>query len=505
MERWARARYAAGHKWVSWHTDLDITGSTTDRPALNAARDEAIDNQAKIVVYNINRFSRSVPEGLDALARLQEYGVDVVSASEDLDAATPEGELSLTLFLAIGQYELRRISASWRGVIASNREGGWWHGVPPYGYRHATADEEAAHGRGSGVIVPDDEKSDIVREVFRRYLAGETWYRIGNDLVERGHFTRVNLAGEILRNPAYAGYIAITPLRHRRYKRGPLAGQIQRDKNRRPLREKDPNARPRHFPGRHEPLVSPRDFVRARRRLRAEARPSIPPSATARWSGDRLVECDACGRALAYSDKTATSPTGSDLRYVLCQNKQCNRRGRARIDELEPLLEATVASLGRRLRAEAQEIAAQRRRERRSSAHDPAKLRGDRTKLAAALTQLAADRAVAAVDDDAPLSVEEIDAARLELRRRLRDVDAKLAAAEEREADPPQLALAAQGDTLAELWPAMTYDERAAALDALDVRIVVAAPERRGQSVEGRVRLRLPWEDVGLALVPDAG
>jgi len=65
----------------------------------------------------MTRYSRSVPEGLSALERLAADEVRVLSASEDLDATTPEGELSLTMFLAMSQYQVRRIGASWRSII----------------------------------------------------------------------------------------------------------------------------------------------------------------------------------------------------------------------------------------------------------------------------------------------------------------------------------------------------------------------------------------------------
>src|SRR5688572_18796704 len=71
MERWALLRYGQrGHKWLSWFTDLDRSGVSIDRPALNDARDLAIANRAAIVVFDIARYSRSVPEGLTALERL---------------------------------------------------------------------------------------------------------------------------------------------------------------------------------------------------------------------------------------------------------------------------------------------------------------------------------------------------------------------------------------------------------------------------------------------------
>lgn len=80
MERWATLRYGkSGHRWLDWLTDLDRSGVTIDRPALNKARDLAIAERASIVVYDMTRYSRSVPEGLSPLERLAADDVRTVA------------------------------------------------------------------------------------------------------------------------------------------------------------------------------------------------------------------------------------------------------------------------------------------------------------------------------------------------------------------------------------------------------------------------------------------
>jgi hypothetical protein len=54
MERRATLRYRkSGHRWREWFTDLDRSGVTIDRPALNQARDLAISKRAAIVVFDM--------------------------------------------------------------------------------------------------------------------------------------------------------------------------------------------------------------------------------------------------------------------------------------------------------------------------------------------------------------------------------------------------------------------------------------------------------------------
>jgi len=93
MERWATLRYGkSGHRWLDWLTDLDRSGVTIDRPALNKARDLAIAERASIVVYDMTLYSRSVPEGLSALERLAvDLGIKVANLQAILSAVSAAG------------------------------------------------------------------------------------------------------------------------------------------------------------------------------------------------------------------------------------------------------------------------------------------------------------------------------------------------------------------------------------------------------------------------------
>jgi len=492
MERWALLRYGnRGHKWLAWFTDLDRSGVSIDRPALNDARDLAVEHRAAIVVFDIARYSRSVPEGLSALERLAAEDVRVISASEDLDATTPEGELSLTMFLAMSQYQVRRIGASWRNVIHRNKREGWWHGVVPYGYRRPTAKEAAAIGRRAGVIVPDRQAAAHVRELFRRYLDGESLYALGLLGVERGWFSREGTARDILTNAAYAGMITMAETRVQRYRRGPRKGEVRRDNHGRPLRDRVPGTE-KHYRGRHEPLVSAKDFVRVRRRMTAEARPAYERHPTARWSAAGITKCGGCGRALNFHDKSAIAEDG---RYLICGNRRCTAKvGSVRVSELEEVLADAVADLASGLRTQARERATRALRvERRGRGGDRDALVSRRTKLNAAIAKAAASRLLADVDD--ALSTEEIDAALTVLRSELQQIEAKLVPGEELDrASRHELETALdRAEDLASLWPDMTNDERVEALRSLGVIVVIAPAPARRSPVEGRVTLRVPW------------
>lgn len=492
MERWATVRYGkSGHRWLAWFTDLDRSGVTIDRPALNDARDLAVAERASIVVFDMARYSRSVPEGLSALERLAAEDVRVLSASEDLDASTPEGELSLTMFLAMSQYQVRRIGASWRNVIDRNKRDGWWHGVPPYGYRRATAAEGRALGRRAGVIVPDEVTAPRVQELFRSYLDGESLYALVKQSIAKGWFTRESSVKEVLANPAYAGMITWADRRVRRFKEGPRAGEIQRDNHGRPLREVIPGTE-RHFRGRHERLVSARDFVRVRRRLRAEAKPRLPRHTEARWSAAGLTKCGGCGRNLTYNDKTDKAADG---RYLICGNKACTARvGSVRVTDLEAELVRAVRHASALLDVEEGVARALEASAAAPPAVDVSALRSKRARLQAAIAKAAAARLLAEVDDDA-LTLDEVDAGLAVLRREIAGLDEIIATADAPASpvvDIDELRKLG-GATLGDLWPKMTNEERVDALRALGAVVVIAPASQRRAPLEGRVTLRVPW------------
>lgn len=422
----------------------------------------------------------------------------VLSASEDLDETTPEGELSLTMFLAMSQYQVRRIGASWRNVIERNKRDGWWHGVPPYGYRRVSAAEARTVGRRAGVIVPDEVSAPRVQEVFRRYLEGESVYAIAKLCVANGWSTRESSVREILSNPAYAGMITWADRRVCRFKEGPRAGEVRRDNHGRPLREPIPGTE-RHVRGRHEPLVSARDFVEVRRRLRSQAKPRITRHIAARWSAAGLTKCAGCGRTLSFHDKADVAVDGY---YLICGNKTCKAKvGSVRVREFEAELATAVREASSLLDVEDEVLRAMHEPAGDVQSVDVAALHVKGTRLRSAIAEGAAARLLAAVDDEA-LSLDEIDAGLDVLRRDLNEVETAIAVAE---AAPTQVVdfdeLRRKGGTsLGSLWPEMTNDERVDALRALGAEVVVEPATGRRSPVAGRVKLRAPWVPLATAV-----
>jgi len=94
VQRDETTRYAQGKGWTvtEWFEDLDISGTTDERPALQEMIDRAVTGQADAVAfYRLDRFSRNPAHHHALLALLRNAGVQVDSVHQPYED-TPEGE-----------------------------------------------------------------------------------------------------------------------------------------------------------------------------------------------------------------------------------------------------------------------------------------------------------------------------------------------------------------------------------------------------------------------------
>ena len=196
------------------YDDGGFSGGSMDRPALQKL---LADVEARridvIVVYKVDRLTRSLADFAKLVGIFDEHEVSFVSVTQSFNTTTSMGRLTLNVLLSFAQFEREVTGERIRDKIAaSKKKGMWMGGVVPLGYR---VEDRALH------IV--DDHAAIVRSLFRRYLeAGSVVYlkqpldaeglRIpirvdgagrstGGGLFSRGHIYK------ILTNPIYVGRI----------------------------------------------------------------------------------------------------------------------------------------------------------------------------------------------------------------------------------------------------------------------------------------------------------
>ena len=213
----AYARSQDGWRIVRRFTD-QASGATLDRPGLRRALSEAAAGVYELLlVYRVDRLSRSVRQLAEIGENLDHFGVSLRSATEPFDTSTAAGKMMLQMLAVFAEFErttiVERITA---GMERAASEGRWIVGSTPFGY---------IRDRDRKQIVRDPARVDIVRRIFRMYAEDRMGAEsIAQVLNAEGHrskngvpFARPNVIW-ILRNPAYVGRVVfrgkVHPGRH---------------------------------------------------------------------------------------------------------------------------------------------------------------------------------------------------------------------------------------------------------------------------------------------------
>ncbi|HEY1432956.1 MAG TPA: recombinase family protein [Stellaceae bacterium] len=142
------------------YDDGGFSGATMDRPALQRLlADIAAGRVDTIVVYKIDRLTRSLADFAKIVEILDVRGASFVSVTQQFNTTTSMGRLTLNVLLSFAQFEREVIGERIRDKIAaSKKKGMWMGGVPPRGY-----------GVQDRKLVPINSDAEIVRSIFRRY------------------------------------------------------------------------------------------------------------------------------------------------------------------------------------------------------------------------------------------------------------------------------------------------------------------------------------------------
>lgn len=219
-QRGACEAYVASQAHEGWQLvptrfdDGGYSGGTLDRPALQtllaAIKARRIDI---VVIYKIDRLSRSLLDFARLAETFDAHGVSFVSVTQSFNTTTSMGRLMLNVLLSFAQFEREVTGERIRDKIAASKQKGlWMGGHVPFGYR--------AQGR---TLVPDPVEAETVRTLYRLYRThgcvrlvhsealqlGLTTRRrewtdgrqTGGGPFSRGHLYR------ILNNPLYVGRI----------------------------------------------------------------------------------------------------------------------------------------------------------------------------------------------------------------------------------------------------------------------------------------------------------
>jgi site-specific DNA recombinase len=186
-QREACEAYIASQKCEGWllvpdrYDDGGLSGGTLDRPALKRLLADIEDGRVDVVVvYKIDRLSRSLMDFAKLVEVFERHGVTFVSVTQSFNTTTSMGRLTLNILLSFAQFE-REVSAERiRDKFAASRARGMWMGgTPPLGY-------DVKERK----LVVNDKEADLVRLIFSRFLRIGSATKLAQELRRAGHTTK---------------------------------------------------------------------------------------------------------------------------------------------------------------------------------------------------------------------------------------------------------------------------------------------------------------------------
>lgn len=219
-QREACAAYILSQASEGWlqlpevYDDGGISGGTLERPTLQRLlADIAAGKIDIVVVYKVDRLTRSLLDFAKLVEAMDAAEVSFVSVTQSFNTTTSMGRLTLNMLLSFAQFEREVTAERIRDKIAASKaKGMWMGGVVPLGYQ--------ANGR---TLAVDVEHAALIRNVFNRYLEVRNVRLLAKQLADESSLVPERVTGtgrklggkpftrgqiyKILSNPIYIGKI----------------------------------------------------------------------------------------------------------------------------------------------------------------------------------------------------------------------------------------------------------------------------------------------------------
>lgn len=279
------------------YDDGGFTGGNMERPALKRLLADIEAGEIDcVVVYKVDRLSRSLLDFARIMETFEKHGVSFVSVTQQFNTTNSMGRLTMNILLSFAQFEREIIAERTRDKMSAARRKGKWMGgglvlgydVAPRGGRLVVNEEEAAQVRAIYELYLEHRSLiPVVRELDRRGWRNKRWItKKGN---ERGGapFTK-NTLFHLLTNVIYIGKVS--------YK-----GTI--------------------YPGEHDAIVDAKVWKRVQELLRRNGRnggKEVRNKYGALLKG--LLYCVPCNTAMVHT--YTAKKNGRRYRYYVCLNAQ---------------------------------------------------------------------------------------------------------------------------------------------------------------------------------------
>ncbi|MEQ1878233.1 MAG: recombinase family protein [Bdellovibrionia bacterium] len=300
--------------------DGGFSGGTLERPALARLLEQVKCGTIHvIVVYKIDRLTRSLADFARIVEVLDGHAASFVSVTQQFNTTTSMGRLTLNVLLSFAQFEREVTGERIRDKIAASKgKGMWMGGPPPLGY----------DVRDRKLLVNANE-AECVREIYARYLELKSVTELAVDLKARGVCSKSWISRKGVRHDGgiFSRGALYKVLRNRLY-----VGEVAH--------------RGRVFPGQHEGIVSRDLWDRVNQQLTEGGLSRTEASATTNvFLLQGLLHDD---RGNLMSPSNTTKRNGRQYRYYVSQGLirkekvQPGTISRVPAQEIESLVEQQV-------------------------------------------------------------------------------------------------------------------------------------------------------------------
>lgn len=203
-----KKEFASNEKY-NIYSDKGFSGKDIDRPSFKKMMDDIRNNIVhKVIVYRLDRISRSTLDFANIMDIFKEYNVEFISSTEKFDTSTPIGRAMLSIVMTFAQLERetiqQRISDNY---YIRGSKGFYLGGQPPYGY---TKEKTTIEGKKTSVLVPLEPNASHVKKMYKLYsqtnmsLGQISKYLNDNNILSPTgkHWDSAKIS-RILKNPVY--------------------------------------------------------------------------------------------------------------------------------------------------------------------------------------------------------------------------------------------------------------------------------------------------------------
>lgn len=305
-QRQRLSSFAQSQDWTifDFYVDDGYSAKDLERPAMQRLLEDMEEKKFDLVlVYKLDRLTRSVGDLHKLLKTFDKYGVKFKSATEIFETTTAMGRFFITLVGAMAEWERGTISERVRfGVEQMVREGKRPGGIIPYGY---TQEEK---------LIP--EEAEIIKEARRLYHSGLGYRSVAvrlnsKGLLRRGREWTAATVEYTLENPYYAGIIRLGS----KTTNGTYVNT-----------KRDERVNCLYGKGSHEPIFTLEEHEETKALMKRRASGGFSKNKIYWFSG--VLRCGRCGSAMFGRLSTKRSKKSGEIvrtQYYICSNKHANK------------------------------------------------------------------------------------------------------------------------------------------------------------------------------------